>query len=222
MLTSNDIEDVVQEMNSLSIHNKFQINAWRIFFEREDMKSVVIQQRFLRALGDCLYLKRIDNDLYTYLNEQLNNISGRLKEYGLDYAGSEEMAALDYAKSKVKAAKQYEKANDKSYVKVVGIILAVVSICFPVFSRYMIALDNQNREQERKAFQEQYMEHEAEIMEQHQETIQDMLQENSEFSEGVKQQMKVMLEEGEITQEQYDSLMQQFGFDETEAEEETP
>lgn len=222
MLTSNNMEDVVQEMQSLSMHNKFQVKAWRIFFEREDMKSVVIQQRFLRALGDCLYLKRINNDLYVYLNEQLSRISERLKEYGLDYAGGEEMDALDYAKSKVEAAKQSEKANDRSYAKGIGIILAIVSICFPIFSRYMIALDNQNRERERKAFQEQYMEHEAEIMEQHQETIQDMLQENSEFSEGVKQQMKVMLEEGEITQEQYDSLMQQFGFDETEAEEETP
>ena len=214
MSVDSNMEDIIKKMQELSLKNIFRKEEWECFFEGEEMHSVIINPRFLRALGDSVYLKHIGADLHDYLNGQLDIIAGYLKDYGVDYEGSEETEALDYARSKVKSAYQPKQTNDDSNARrVLWIILAVVGIGFPSFSRYMIVKDNQKREQERKAFQEQLIEHEAEMREQQQEMIQNMLDGNSDFSEGVRQHMQEQLEEGTITQEEYDSLMQQFGFD---------
>ena len=224
MPTDYNIEDIIQKMQELSLRNDYRTEAWKVFFEQEEMRSVIIDSRFLRALGDCVYLKQIGADLHGYLNEQLDMIAGYLHDYGVDYDGSEEMSALEYARSKVKSAYQHKEAEDDQRVKrVVWAILAIVGICFPIFARYAIAVDNQKRAQQQKEFQEQYMEWQPVIMEQEKKMMQDMLSENPEFSAGVREQAQEMLETGEISQEEYDRLMQRLGFDEEEeeAEEET-
>ena len=229
MPVDNNIEDIIMKMQELSLKNIFQKEAWKIFFEGDEMRSVMVNPRFLRALGDSVYLKHIGADLHDYLNEQLDIIAGYLKDYGVDYEGSEETAALDYARSKVKSAYQPKQKNDDSNAKrILGIILAIVGICFSIFSRHMITLDNQKRAQEQRERMEQYKEFEQTITEQHNiieeqnnQWMRDILEQDPETAQGVKQHLDELLESGSISQQVYDELIKDYGLDQTESGEET-
>ena len=203
MPVDNNIEDIIKKMQELSLKNIFQKEVWRSFFEGEEMHSIMVDPRFLRALGDSVYLKKIGADLHDYLNEQLDIIAGYLKDYGIDYEGSEETAALDYARSKVKSAYQPTQNDDDSNARrILGIILAIVGICFSIFSRYMIAYDNQRRAQEQRERMEQYREYEQTIMEQHNiieeqnnQWMRDILEQDPETAQCVKLHLDELLED---------------------------
>lgn len=96
--------------------------------------------------------------------------------------------------------------------------IVIVSVFFSLFSRFMIARDEQKREREREELQEQYMQEAPTSLEKQQEMMQDILQESSEFSESIRQRMDQMLEDGTMEQEEYDSLMQHFGFEKIESD----
>lgn len=221
MPVDNNIEDIIKKMQELSLKNIFQKEVWRSFFEGEEMHSIIVDPRFLRALGDSVYLKKIGADLHDYLNEQLDIIAGYLKDYGIDYEGSEETAALDYARSKVKSAYQPTQNNDGSNARrILGIILAIVGICFSLFSRYMIARDNQKRVQEQRERMEQYREFEQTIMEQHNiieeqnnQWMRDILEQDPETAQGVKLHLDELLEDGTISQQVYDEIIKDYGLD---------
>lgn len=229
MPVDNNIEDIIKKMQELSLKNIFQNEVWRSFFEGEEMHSIMVDPRFLRALGDSVYLKKIGADLHDYLNEQLDIIAGYLKDYGIDYEGSEETAALDYARSKVKSAYQPTQNDDDSNARrILGIILAIVGICFSIFSRYMIAYDNQRRAQEQRERMEQYREYEQTIMEQHNiieeqnnQWMRDILEQDPETAQGVKLHLDELLEDGTISQQVYDEIIKDYGLDQTESGEET-
>lgn len=229
MPVDNNIEDIIKKMQELSLKNIFQKEVWRSFFEGEEMHSIMVDPRFLRALGDSVYLKNIGADLHDYLNEQLDIIAGYLKDYGVDYEGSEETEALDYARSKVKSAYQPKQTNDDSNARrILGIILAIVGICFPIFSRHMIALDNQKRAQEQRERMEQYREYEQTIMEQHNiieeqnnQWMRDILEQDPETAQGVKLHLDELLEDGTISQQVYDEIIKDYGLDQAESGEET-
>lgn len=226
MQTDNNIEDVIQKMQELSLQNKFRIEEWRIFFESEDMRLVMIQPRVLRALGDCFYLKRIDTAFFEYLREQLDKISDRLKEYGVDYAESEEMAAFRYARSKVRSAHQYEDTDDKVYAKRLRIVLAIIAVCFPILSSYMISMDRQRQAQKLKEdaqMWEEMRELQRELQEQQDSETNEWLRNSIEADpnarEAVIQEIKELMETSSLSQEYFDKLLEDLGIDPNELEE---
>lgn len=90
--------------------------------------------------------------------------------------------------------------------------IVIVSAILSIVSRYMITKEEQKKEQEQQELQEQYSEETPAGLEQPQEVMRDVLQESSEFSDGIRQRMDQMLEDETMTQTEYDALKEQFGF----------
>lgn len=223
-MADNTIDSAIREIEALAAENDFRTQAWRDILERSDMRSIVIQPKFLRALGDCFVLKQIDESMRDFMDEQLDRITGLLRERGIDLTDSQEIEAVEYARSKVKSAYYYQQAANRESARKYYWIVAIVAFVFTFVSRCAIQMDQQRQEQERKERQErqeQYREYEEQIKEERQTQIEDMLEEDPQMAVAMKMELQMLLETGQITQERYDSLMIQFGLDETEEEEKT-
>lgn len=232
MSADNNIDSAIQEIEALAADDDFRTKSWRDILERSDMRSIVIQPKFLRALGDCFVLKQIDDSMRDFMNEQLDRITGLLRERGIDLTDSQEIEAVEYARSKVKAAYDYqqsaERESARASMRKFRWTVAIVAFVVTLFSRCAIQMDRQRQEQEWKESLEQYREHEEQIREQqnmikeqNDQWMRDMIEQNPETAEIYKQELQTLLETGQITQERYDALMIQFGLDETEEEENT-
>lgn len=232
MSADNNIDSAIQEIEALAADDDFRTKSWRDILERSDMRSIVIQPKFLRALGDCFVLKQIDESMRDFMNEQLDRITGLLRERGIDLTDSQEIEAVEYARSKVKAAYDYQQSAEwestRASMRKFRWTVAIVAFVVTLFSRCAIQMDRQRQEQEWKESLEQYREHEEQIREQqnmikeqNDQWMRDMIEQNPETAEIYKQELQTLLETGQITQERYDALMIQFGLDETEEEENT-
>lgn len=219
MSTDNNMDSAIREIEALAAENDFRTKSWKDILERSDMRSIVIQPKFLRALGDCFVLKQIDDSMRDFMNEQLDRITGLLRERGIDLTDSQEIEAVEYARSKVKSAYYYRQAANQESARKYYWIVAIVAFVFTFVSRCAIQMDQQRQEQEQKERQEQYREYEEQIKEERQTQIEDMLEEDPQMAVAMKMELQMMLELGQITQEEYDSYMMRFGLDEIEEEE---
>lgn len=227
MSADNNIDSAIREIEALAADDDFRTKSWRDILERSDMRSIVIQPKFLRALGDCFVLKQIDDSMRDFMNEQLDRITGLLRERGIDLMDSQEIEAVEYARSKVKAAYDYQQATEWESTRVsmrkFRWIVAIVAFVVTLFSRCAIQMDRQRQEQERKERQErreQYREYEEQIKEERQMLIEDMLVQDPETAQAIKLQLDEMLEDGSISQQTYDGLMLYYGLDQAESGEE--
>lgn len=219
------LESAIHEMRQLVWENKFETKEWRRFFEQEDLLPIISRKKFLRELGDCFFLKQINIKLYEYLNEQLDIIADYIKAYSTDSIGSMDMASVEYARSKVKSAYRSQQSVQEERHTLIGKCVAVIAvIVIFVFAVIALEKDEQRKEQERnqwREMQEQMREHPDEVIEKQQEGMRDILQEmlggDPEALEQTKQRLQQELEEGIITQEYYDLIMRQFGFDQTDS-----
>ena len=215
------LESAIREMRQLIWDNKFQKKEWKKFFEREDLLPVISQKNFLRELGDCFELKQIDQDLYSYLNEQLEAIAEYIKEYNTDLTRSRDLAAVKYAKTKVRLAhKRYAKIREERKEKLWGkwtIVMFIIGII-------VLSIEGQKKEEERQR-QEVITEWQDELMRQNveetQKQAQDMLNADPDLKEEMIERMKKDLRSGEITQEFYDFFIEYYGIDQTQPETET-
>lgn len=219
-MADNTIDSAIREIEALAAENDFRTQAWRDILERSDMRSIVIQPKFLRALGDCFVLKQIDESMRDFMDEQLDRITGLLRERGIDLTDSQEIEAVEYARSKVKSAYYYQQAANRESARKYYWIVAIVAFVFTFVSRCAIQMDQQRQEQERKERQERYKEYEEQIKEERQMLIEDMLVQDPETAQAIKLQLDEMLEDGSISQQTYDGLMLYYGLDQTESGEE--
>ena len=138
----------------LSRENKFKIKEWRKFFEQEDLLPIISQKQFLQELGYNFGLKQIDEDLYEYLNEQLNVISDYIKVNTTDSAGGRNLAAVEFARSKVKAAYRYRlSVKEERRTKIgkwVGFIAAAA-----VFVLILISVDRNEKRKQQESIERQ-------------------------------------------------------------------
>lgn len=227
MSADNNIDSAIREIEALAADDDFRTKSWRDILERSDMRSIVIQPKFLRALGDCFVLKQIDDSMRDFMNEQLDRITGLLRERGIDLTDSQEIEAVEYARSKVKAAYDYQQATEWESTRVsmrkFRWIVAIVAFVVTLFSRCAIQMDRQRQEQERKERQErqeQYREYEEQIKEERQMLIEDMLVQDPETAQAIKLHLDELLEDGSISKEVYDEIIKKYGFDQTESGEE--
>lgn len=223
------LKSAIHEVQSLSWQNNFKLKEWKKFFDQENLLPVISQKKFLRELGDCFFLKQINEKLYTYMNEQLDIITGYIKIYGpTDSTRSMDIASVEYARSKIKVAYKTKKQGNKPNFK--GFSWAAIltaNVVLTVFLRYMVTLDNQRKEQDRLKRQQQtqeWMIQQNELQKQNQIEVQEWMKDSFEANPQMQaefiQRLQEMLEEGTITRESYDIIMQQYGFDSY--EEETP
>ena len=217
------LKSLMYEVWQLTRENKFKIEEWRKFFEQEDLLPVISQKKFLRELGNDFNLKQIDEDLYKYLDEQLNVISEYIKVHSTDSAGSGNIASVEFARSKVKAAYRYRLAvKEESRTRIAKWVVFIAAATI-----FVVVLSSLNQEEQRKAEevqrQETMMEWQHELMKQQQEESQKQAQErleaDPEMKEEMIQRMKKDLKSGEITQEYYDFFFEYYGIDPDEAEE---
>ena len=217
------LKSLMYEVWQLTRENKFKIEEWRKFFEQEDLLPVISQKKFLRELGNDFNLKQIDEDLYKYLDEQLNVISEYIKVHSTDSAGSGNIASVEFARSKVKAAYRYRLAvKEESRTRIAKWVVFIAAATI-----FVVVLSSLNQEEQRKAEevqrQETMMEWQHELMKQQQEELQKQAQErleaDPEMKEEMIQRMKKDLKSGEITQEYYDFFFEYYGIDPDEAEE---
>ena len=220
MSTDNNMDSAIRELEALAAENDFRTKSWKDILERSDMRSIVIQPKFLRALGDCFVLKQIDDSMRDFMNEQLDRITGLLRERGIDLTDSQEIEAVEYARSKVKSAYYYRQAANQESARKYYWIVAIVAFVFTFVSRCSIQIERQRQEQEWKESLEQYREHEEQMKEQQQMLIEDMLVQDPETAQAIKLQLDEMLEDGSVSQQTYDRLMLYYGLDQAESGEE--
>lgn len=231
MSTDNTIDSAIREIEALAADDDFRTKSWRDILERSDMRSIVIQPKFLRALGDCFVLKRIDDSMRDFMNEQLDRITGLLRERGIDLTDSQEIEAVEYARSKVKAAYDYQQSAERESARESARkyywIVAIVAFVFTFVSRCAIQMERQSQEQEWKESLEQYREHEEQIKEQqnmikeqNDQWMRDMFEQDPETAQAIKLHLDELLEDGSISKEVYDELIKKYGFDQTESGEE--
>ena len=220
MSTDNNMDSAIREIEALAEENDFRTKSWKDILERSDMRSIVIQPKFLRALGDCFVLKQIDDSMRDFMNEQLDRITGLLRERGIDLTDSQEIEAVEYARSKVKSAYYYRQAANQESARKYYWIVAIVAFVFTFVSRCSIQIERQRQEQEWKESLEQYREHEEQMKEQQQMLIEDMLVQDPETAQAIKLQLDEMLEDGSVSQQTYDRLMLYYGLDQAESGEE--
>ena len=214
----------IHEVQSLVWQNKFKTKEWKKFFEQEDLLPVISQKKFLRELGDCFFLKQIDQKLYTYMNEQLNIIADYIKVYSTSAsAGSMDMASVEYARSKVKVAYRSGKheKNPLSQRSIFLTLLVLGSVLTTLSSGYVRSI-NAQRQKESQVQSREMREKEYEIMKQQEEEMQeqwqDMFEADPDLRESMIQHMREIMEEGSVKQEYIDSVLQSFGIDPSELE----
>lgn len=215
MTTDNKMKEVVQEMELLAEKKEFQIKTWKSFLERTEMHSITIQPEFLHALGDCFVLQQINTEFYQFINEQLDQITANMRERGYDLSSGKEIEELEYARDKVRAAYQSTKVSDKQRMRRYYLTVALVSVLVTLFSRTVIRMEEQKREREQKERYEHYqemMEQQKELIDRQQEWMQNMLDGNREVDEETVRAIEQMMEEGIISQEVYDYLLEYYNY----------
>lgn len=143
----------------LSQDNKFKIKEWRNFFEQEDLLPIISQKQFLQELGYNFGLKQIDEDLYEYLNEQLNVISDYIKVNTTDSAGGRNLAAVEFARSKVKAAYRYRLSVKEERRTKIGKWVGLIAVA-AVFVLILISIDrDEKRKQQESIYRQEFYEY---------------------------------------------------------------
>lgn len=217
------LKSLMHEVWQLTRENKFKIEEWRKFFEQEDLLPVISQKKFLRELGNDFNLKQIGEDLYKYLDEQLNVISEYIKVHSTDSAGSGNIASVEFARSKVKAAYRYRLAVKEERRTRIAKWIAFIAVAVI----FIIVVYVLNQEEQRKAEELQrhaiMMEWQAELKgqewEEEQKQAHERLESDPELKEEMIQRMKKDFRSGKITREFYDFFFEYYGIDPDEFEE---
>lgn len=211
------LKSAMHEIWQLSRDNKFKIEEWRKFFEQEDLLPIISQKKFLQELGYDFGLKQIDEDLYEYLNEQLNVISDYIKVNSTDSAGGRKLAAVEFARSKVKAAYRYRLSVKEERRTRIGKWIGFIAVAV-IFVLVLISVDQEEKRKqqesiERQEFYQEMQQQQREQMERWDEWTQDKLDESMESGEWPNYTLEEMLEEGLISQELYEYMLEYNGID---------
>ena len=78
------IEKIERELQTIRQMTKKRrlrvVDEWNRFFSRRNLLPIISRSEFLTEMGDCLASKTIDDEVYTYLSEQLEWIIKYLKK----------------------------------------------------------------------------------------------------------------------------------------------
>lgn len=215
------IESVIQEIQLLLLENKFRTEEWRRVLGQEDLLPVISHKKFLKEFGDCLYLKQIDDELYTYLSGQLDVISDYVNGQ-VTLTNSRNTASVKYAREKVEFAHKYwQSAREERRLQIGKWVKWTALIFIFVFSVWNLRREERRQEEQRQEQQEGWEETHEVLWEniekfktQEQQWMQELLEENPESVANIRQQVQQMLEQGTISQKSYDEFMERYGLDE--------
>lgn len=102
------LELALKVVRHMTERKKLRLEEWKAFFSLNEILPVISRREFLRGMGDCLTSKKIDDELYSYLMKQLNEIADYLEQEGTD---PQEMKrcinAIEFVKGKVRAGNEY-------------------------------------------------------------------------------------------------------------------
>ena len=215
------LESVIHQMHSLVWQSNFKKKEWKKFFEQDDLLPYTSRKEFLRELGDSFFLKKIKGDLYDYLDEQLNTIADYVQTYSTEQTGKRDMASVQYARHKIKVACQSKQGGGQKSKGISWAAILTINVVLTVLLRYMVTMDNQRQEQDRKERQQQAQEimvQQNEMIKQQLSETQELISENPEMEEQIRKRVQEMLEDGTITQEYYEAYLKYFGIDETDTD----
>ena len=131
------------------------------------------------------------------------------------------MASVQYAKHKVKVAYQSMQGGGQKSKGISWAAILTINVVLTVFLRYMVTVNNQRQEQDRKERQQQAQEimvQQNEMIKQQLSETQELISENPEMEEQIRKRVQEMLEDGTITQEYYEAYLKYFGIDETDTD----
>lgn len=75
------IERELQTIRQMTKKRRLRgVDEWTRFFSRRNLLPIISRSEFLTGMGDCLTSKTIDDEVYTYLSEQLERIIKYLKK----------------------------------------------------------------------------------------------------------------------------------------------
>ena len=102
------LELALKTVGHMTERKKLRLEEWKTFFALNGILPIISQREFLKGMGDCLTYKKIDDELYQLLMNQLNGIIDYLEEEG---TGQQEMTrcikTIEFVKGKVRAGNEY-------------------------------------------------------------------------------------------------------------------
>lgn len=127
-----EIQKAIDEIKRMSEKKQLNPDEWKNFFGQHDILSILCTGKFLYALGDCFRQRKINDQMYKLLKEQLKMIEEYVAEKDKDLKNIGISAPLGYARSKIEEAYRKNRRiikNSKVFLLILLVLGITVWIC---------------------------------------------------------------------------------------------